>query len=178
MIRRATPADAEAVARVQVATWRAAYAGLIPAPVLDALSVPAGTARWDGLLRDPAVPTWVAEDGAEVVGFATAGPARDADAPGAGEIYAAYVLPEAQGSGRGRALLDAGLAWMETAGHVCGTLWVLTANAAGRAFYEACGWRPDGAARGIDVGGAVVDEVRYRISTRATRVLTAAPALR
>ena len=164
MIREATPADAAAVARVHVATWRAAYAGIVPAPALDALSVAAGASRWEGLIADDTTRTWVAVEDGEVVGLVAAGPARDADTPDAGEVYAAYVLPAAQRAGHGRALLDAAVDWLQTNRGFCVTLWVLTANVAGRAFYEACDWRPDGAARGIDVGGAVVDEVRYRLS--------------
>ena len=158
VIRAATPADAPGVARVHVATWRAAYAGLVPDAVLAALSVPAAAAKWEGHLADPAVRTWVAVAGGEVTAFASAGPSRDADTPDAGEVYAVYVQPGAQRAGLGRSLLGTALAWL---GPREVTLWVLTGNAAARAFYEACGWRPDGAARGIDVGGAVVDERRY-----------------
>lgn len=159
VIRVATPADAFDVARVHVATWRAAYAGLVPAEVLAALSVPAAAAKWEGHLEDAATRTWVADAGGTVTAFASAGPSRDADTPEAGEVYAVYVYPGAQRAGTGRSLLGTALAWLAPRE---ATLWVLTANAAARAFYEACGFRPDGAARGIDVGGAVVDEVRYR----------------
>ncbi len=38
-IRPATPKDAQGIAWVHVETWRAAYAGLIPANVLAQLSV-------------------------------------------------------------------------------------------------------------------------------------------
>jgi hypothetical protein len=41
-------------------------------------------------------------------------------------------------------------------------IWVIEANARGRRFYEAAGWRPDGARQAIDFDGAMVDEVRYR----------------
>ena len=39
-LREATPADAPALAAVQVASWRAAYRGLMPDGVLAGLSVP------------------------------------------------------------------------------------------------------------------------------------------
>jgi hypothetical protein len=41
-------------------------------------------------------------------------------------------------------------------------LWVLSANATGRRFYEACGWRTDGSSRPIDFDGTDVEETRYR----------------
>ena len=168
MIRVATAADAVGIARVHVATWRTAYADLLPAAVLAALSVPANASRWAGLLADPATRTWVAERDGEVVGFVSAGPPRDADLPpSVGEVYAAYVLPSAQRGGLGRGLLDAARGWFAAEGRTGAALWVLTGNTAGRLFYEACGWRWDGRERAIDVGGAVVDEVRYLELTEA-----------
>lgn len=165
MIRVATPADAPGIARVHVDTWRAAYAGLVPAPVLDALSVPVNAARWEGLLADPATRTWVAVAG-DVVAFAAAGPPRDADlAPPLGEVYAVYVAPAAQGGGLGRALLAAATAWIGPGG---AALWVLAGNAPAQAFYTACGWAPDGAGRTVDVGGAMVPEVRFRTPVTST----------
>jgi GNAT superfamily N-acetyltransferase len=161
-VRTATPDDAAGIAAVQVTTWRAAYAGLMPAPFLAGLDVRAGTARWAGLLRDTTVRTFVSDGPHGVEGFATAGPARDADLPpGTGEVYAVYVLPQAQGKGLGRDLMSAATAWLAGHGNAHGAVWVLTANAPSRAFYEALGWCADGAARAIDVGGALVDEVRY-----------------
>ena len=165
MIRRATPADAPGIARAHVETWRAAYAGILPAAALDALSVPAGASRWAGLLAVPESRTWVALRDGDVVGFATAGPPRDADLDGSyGEVYAAYVRPAAQRAGLGRALLDTACGWLAETGRDSAALWVLSANAQARAFYATCGWCQDGAEREIDVGGAVAAEARYRIN--------------
>lgn len=161
-VRPATGDDAAAIARVQVQTWRDAYAGLMASAVLDSLSVPAGAARWATLLARPDVGTHVATVGGDVRGFVCAGGARDADANArAGEVYAIYVLPSAQRRGTGAALLDAAVSGMVDRGCDTFLLWVLTANAAGRAFYEARGWSWDGSARRVDVGGDVVAEVRY-----------------
>jgi hypothetical protein len=41
-------------------------------------------------------------------------------------------------------------------------LWVLASNEQARRFYEAAGWRPDGGAQTIELGGATLEEVRYR----------------
>jgi hypothetical protein len=41
-------------------------------------------------------------------------------------------------------------------------LWVFEENGESRAFYEALGWRPDGARQVDDFGGAHPIEVRYR----------------
>ena len=152
MIRRATTADAPDIARVQCETWRAAYAGILPASVLDTMSVAAGAARWAGHIASEDIAVWVAGD---VDGFASAGPSRDDDRAGTTELYALYVHPRAQRRGLGAALLGAAVE------HGATTLWVLTDNASGRAFYEACGWSEDGTQRTIDLFGAPADEVRY-----------------
>ena len=169
VIRPATAADAAGIARVQVTTWRVAYAGLVPAHVLDALSVPAGASRWEGHIADPAAQVWVAEPDGEVAGFASAGPSRDADRPHDGEVYAVYVRPDAQRGGLGRGLLGTALGWLGERGYPRALLWVLTANAPARAFYDACGWHTEGTERGIDVGGAVVDEIRYVTAITSSR---------
>jgi hypothetical protein len=46
---------------------------------------------------------------------------------------------------------------------------VLTANALGRDFYQACGWRPDGETRPIDFDGTAVDELRYTLRQPISR---------
>jgi GNAT superfamily N-acetyltransferase len=154
--RLATPLDAAAIAAVQVETWRAAYAGMIADHVLDALTVEALTARWEAYVGTPGVVVLVAGD---VAGFVCVGPPRDADVTEGGEVYAIYVLPSRQRHGLGGALLAAAQGWLADRP---GVLWTLAANAPARAFYEARGWVWDGTERGIDVGGDVVNEVRYR----------------
>ena len=83
-IRRARPEDAGAIAAVHVAAWREAYAGLVPAEALAALSVEARTAFWRRILGapDPAVATAAfvacAPDGA-VLGFGSCGRQRMAE---------------------------------------------------------------------------------------------------
>jgi GNAT superfamily N-acetyltransferase len=162
VIRVATTGDAAGIARVQVTTWRAAYAGLVPDPVLDALSVPASASRWEGHVAEPAARVWVAERDGEVAGFLSGGPARDDDlGGGTGEVYAVYVRPGCQGAGLGRGLLETAAEWFRGSGWARSALWVLTGNEAARAFYARCGYSWDGSERGIDVGGAVVPEVRY-----------------
>ena len=46
VIRPAVPGDAEAIAAVHLATWRDAYAGILPADFLDALRVNEFAQRW------------------------------------------------------------------------------------------------------------------------------------
>jgi ribosomal protein S18 acetylase RimI-like enzyme len=156
VIRPATPEDAEAVARVHVETWRAAYAHALPAEGLASLSV---TQRTEMHRRSPPV---VAEVDGEIVGFVSGGPGTDPDTDG--ELYAIYVLPEHWGSGVGRALMQAGEERLRELGHQHAILWVLEDNPRARRFYEAAGWTLDGTRRSIEIFGQPVPEIRYEKS--------------
>src|SRR5919202_5154316 len=96
---------------MQVRTWQAVYAGIMPAEVLDGLDP--GAFAESRRRRGPAgARTLVAEDGGRIVGFVSFGPHRpqhggDECVEGIGEIYAIYVAPERWGTGAGRALMDA-----------------------------------------------------------------------
>jgi GNAT superfamily N-acetyltransferase len=163
-VRPASPADAGRIAEVNVRSWQATYAGIVPKAILDGME--AGPRRQTWLERIVSLgqrTLFVAELDGRVEGYVLSGPARDHDLPDlAGEVYAIYVDPPAQGHGIGRALFDAATSELREAGFEPLILWVLTANALGRGFYEACGWRPDGSTRPIDFDGTPVDEVRYR----------------
>ena len=136
-LRRMCPDDALGVARVHVATWRAAYSGLVPRTYLDALDVIDQARTWGERIAGwPAgMHGWVVEnpDG-EIVAIASGGPDRRRDGAGAGELYCLYVRPSAQGQGIGRklceritrALIDDGIRRVR--------VWVLTENHAGRRF--------------------------------------------
>ena len=55
-IRAAKPADAGAMARVHVDTWRTTYAGIVPAEHLAGLSYQARGKMWAGMLAAAAPP--------------------------------------------------------------------------------------------------------------------------
>ena len=164
MIRPGTPADAEAVARVQVETWQAAYAHALPPEGLAALSV---DSRAEVFRRRPPL---VAEAAGEVVGFVAVGASRDAGADG--ELYAIYVHPDHWGQGIGQALIAAGEQRLRELGHGQAILWVLEDNPRARRFYEAAGWSTDGTKRPIEIFGTLVPEIRY------AKELQAAPKAR
>ncbi len=163
-VRPTVPDDAGAVARVHVASWRGAYAGLVPEHVLRELSVVDRAARHRARLAaaEPGSCHLVAVDGETVVGFAGAGPARDGDLDPAstGEVYALYVEPAYWSTGTGRALLDAASGQLVAAGFGRAVLWVLAGNLRARRFYERGGFTSDGARQVLDMG-APVPEVRY-----------------
>ena len=160
-IRRATEADAAAIARVHVESWRSTYRGLLPEGLLDSLSLERRTEMWQRILREeqPSPTVFVAEGEAGVAGFASGGPERSGDAVYTGELYAVYLLAEAQGRGAGRQLVAAVARDLATAGHRAMLVWVLAANPS-RRFYEALGG-PELRSRREDIGDLAMDEVAY-----------------
>lgn len=164
-LRGAEATDARGIAAVHVRAWQAAYSGLLPATVLDSLSVGQREAQWRQWLgeRDASF-TRVAEIEGRIAGFCSAAtPSRDDDADmNTAEIAALYVAPDLWRRGVGRALLDAALIELRARGYQEATLWVLDGNTQGRAFYEALGWRADGAEKTHDDDG--YKEVRLRTS--------------
>ncbi|AUX41232.1 acetyltransferase [Sorangium cellulosum] len=167
VIRRAQPADAATIARVEVDSWRAAYLGLVPAAVLNALSAPAREASWRRILSHAAATgtrAFLLCTGGAAIGFASAGPTRDEDDdPGdVGELYTLYLLPVAWGRGLGAALLDTAQADLARRRHRTMTIWVLEGNTRARRFYELSGFARDGARRAAPVGPGSLPEIRYR----------------
>lgn len=163
-IRRATRSDADAIAAVHVRSWQEAYAGIVPAEHLQSLDPKRWAVRWaDFLERGPAdrVLTWVAVTGANLIGFASVGPARDEDArPAEREIYSIYLDPGTWGRGVARELIRTVIA--DAGDRTPLSLWVLADNERAQHFYRRHGFTPDGVERYEQVGGADLLEVRYR----------------
>ena len=163
-IRPADPSDAPAIARVHIASWQEAYAGIVPTEYLTSLDQDQRQARWTEHLENgprDRVRTWVADGSSRIIGFASVGPARDEDAGRDDEeIYSIYLDPAMWGKGVARDLMRAVLADVTTSGAL--TLWVLADNARARHFYRRHGFTPDGAERLEELGGIQLLEVRYR----------------
>jgi hypothetical protein len=84
-MRRADSSDALAIAVVHIGSWQAAYRGIVPKNFLDGLDAELRASRYTFHLSGPGDPvTWIADDGAEVVGFVTVSPSRDEDLTGFG----------------------------------------------------------------------------------------------
>jgi ribosomal protein S18 acetylase RimI-like enzyme len=168
--RDATPEDAAGIGRVHVAAWRAAYGDAMPAAFLAGLDAGRAAERWRTWLRG-GCPVLVADGDGDVAGFCRYGPSRDPEGGTVGEIIAINIDPAFWRRGLGRALLVETVARLRL-DFAEVTLWVVRTNQRARAFYEALGWRADGAERVQSaLTGSPIDEVRYR------RYLTA-PAVR
>lgn len=167
VVRDARPGDAEAIATVQVATWRSTYRGIIPDNFLDAMEVEPRAAQWREVIAGRAGGPFVlvledpvrADPAGRVVGFAAAGPERTGDPEFRGELGAIYILPEYQGRGGGRQLVREVARRLLAQGMTGLLVWVLAANPY-RRFYEALGGRQV-RSRYIAIGGRQLEEWGY-----------------
>lgn len=159
-VRPAHVEDAAAIARVHVASWRSTYRGLLPDTYLDSLDEASYEGRWSRILAEGSSRVYVASGGSDVVGFASGGRERAGEDGYEGELYAIYVLNEAQGRGHGRRLVEAVAGGLRELGLGDMIVWVLRDNARARAFYERLGGvyvreQP------ITIGSALLQEVSY-----------------
>ncbi len=147
-IRAIEAADAEPMARLHIAVWEEAYAGLVADELLAErrAGIDERVERWRRIIAASTAPTTVAEDAGELVGFASAGPARDEDIDVREELWALYVRAAWWGRGLGHRLLTTVL------GERPAYLWVLDGNDRGIAFYERQGFVLDGATTQEDEG--------------------------
>jgi GNAT superfamily N-acetyltransferase len=166
-VRPARAGEAVSLARVQVASWRCGFAGIVPDTLLAELTSEEAESvwrdRWREAITNPPtsrhhVLAAVTDAPArEVVGFISAGPATDADRwPGTdGEVYELRVLPGRTGQGHGSRLLHAAADTLTQDGFRTVCTWALEADTALRRFLESSGWGADGARGELDVGQSV-----------------------
>jgi len=119
-IRRAGPADAEALVAIGRATFAETFAHLYPPEDLAVFLADAHSlARARADLADPAKAVWLVEADGEVVGYALAGPCHlphPEVTPACGELERIYIARTLQGGGAGGRLLAEALAWLEKDG--------------------------------------------------------------
>ena len=149
-LRPATVADAAAIAEIHVRAWQTAFRGIVSDDRLDTLRVERGVNRYRQKLAPAEAAKQrfvVAESGDAVLGFVGFGTTRDEDVDPArvSEVHGLYVHPNHWRRGVGRRLLHAAVEELATDGFEAATLWTLADSEASRAFYEAQGWRTDGA---------------------------------
>jgi GNAT superfamily N-acetyltransferase len=160
LVRQAEPGDAAGIAKVHVATWRTAYRGLLSHDFLASLNESAYAERWRRTLTAAADRVYVAENADGVIGFASGGRERAGEGGYSGELYAIYVLREAQGHGHGRQLVQAVVGGLRELGLPNMIVWVLRDNMPARRFYERLGGtyvreQP------ITIGSTLLQEVSY-----------------
>src|SRR5580704_8389764 len=120
IIRRAGPADAEALAAIGQATFVETFGHLYPPEDLASFLAEAHSVeRAKADLANPAKAAWLVEADGQVVGYALACPAKlphPEVTPACGELDRIYLLADHRGGGLGTRLLDETLDWLEREG--------------------------------------------------------------
>ena len=157
----ATISDAAVIAGIHVASWRAAFRGLVPDTFLDAMSMEDRAARWRHNLQDSACSILLASEGEQVLGFASFGRCRDKDAPpDEGEIWTMYVDPSAWRRAVGATLMRAALNRLAERGLRPVRVWVMAKNTRAIAFYQAHGFEAAvPGSRFFQLGGRQIEEI-------------------
>jgi ribosomal protein S18 acetylase RimI-like enzyme len=144
IIRRAGPADADALAAIGRATFVETFGHLYPPHDLAAFLAEAHSverARAD--LANPAKAAWLVEAGGEVVGYALACPAKlphPEVTPACGELDRIYLLAGHRGGGMGSRLIGEVFAWLERDGPRRIWLGVFSGNVGAQRLYQRHGF--------------------------------------
>jgi ribosomal protein S18 acetylase RimI-like enzyme len=173
-VRVAWADDAEAIAELQLLTWPALYAGVLPATAFPSgpEQVAAAAAAWRRSLSAPGDArnrVLVALERNRVVGFVITGPATDPDCDPVAdaEVGELTVDPRERGSGHGSRLLQAAADTMVADRFVRAVTWVLATDDALRRFLTEAGWAADSAHRELDLDGTGTTAVKQvRLHTR------------
>lgn len=147
-IRRATAADAAALAAVGAATFTETFAYLYaPEDLAAFLETSHSAATHARVLADPAIGAWLATLGDEPVGYAVAGPCKlpveDLE-PRAGEVRQLYVLARHQGLKLGSRMLELALAWLAGQGRTPVYVGVWSENHGAQRLYGRYGFEKVG----------------------------------
>jgi len=171
-VRPAVAEDAAEIARIQVETWRFAYAKILPEPVLQSLDQAQATAAWSAAITAPPSPrhrVLIAQEQHWRVGFVAVGPADDleqGDPEPATTAAVAPILVEPRWGrrGHGSRLLAAATDLAREDGTTRMIAWVPAEDRASQNFLTSAGWAPDGLARALDTGAGELREVRLHTS--------------
>lgn len=147
-IHAAKPADAAVCVRIQTASWRAAFKGIIPDAELErAADEGRANKMYEKVLaREDMRGLILSVDGAPRC-IAFWGASRDGDTAGQAELICIHSLPDNWRRGYGTLMMSRVLEDMRAAGYASAMLWVFAANARARGFYEKCGWTMTGRKR-------------------------------
>ena len=142
-IRRATPADAQAVSAIAIATYTETFGDSYPPQDLHAfLEEHYSPAPQRRELEDPRSAVWLLEEDGRAVGYLAAGANTLAHADavdGDVELKRLYVLASHQSGGHGARLMEAFLQWLDHPARR--TLWVgvWSENLGAQRFYARYG---------------------------------------
>lgn len=135
-IRLATVDDSDALAHIQVDSYRSAYAGILPDDYLAHFTYEEQEEDWRSLIQSRTDILLVAEmEGGELAGYALGRPGPTGILPFDSELIALHVRKAYQGRGAGRALIAEAARRLHEQGCRSLLVWVLAENPA-RTIYE------------------------------------------
>lgn len=143
-IREAEPADAAAMARINVATWRDSYGQFLPRQLMEELSCSQKQTEIENFFarrdENQAVALIAENESGEMIAFIMAGKSQNQDLAYKGEIYNLHVTPAFQSQGIGRYLMyRVSQVFRQRNWHTM-MVWALAENPS-RHFYEKLGGR-------------------------------------
>lgn len=139
-IRRAESGDEARLAHVQTESWKAAFAGIVPAELLaQCTSIERAEKMYARLLAEQQGNGYILELDGKPHCVAWWDTAREEDMPGAAELRCIHSLPENWRRGCGSRMMERVLADVKAAGYTKLLLWVFTDNVRAIRFYEAQG---------------------------------------
>jgi ribosomal protein S18 acetylase RimI-like enzyme len=159
VIRAAAPEDSAEIARIQVDTWRTTYRGIVPQSFLDEMEYDVRARNWQQRIVAADSRICVAELDGGVCGFISGGRLREPVSDFDGEIFAIYILAEAQRRGLGAAMMQELARQLLEDGVTSAIVWVLRENPACD-FYARLGGELVGQ-KTIEIGGSNLIEVAY-----------------
>lgn len=163
-IRQTTVEDAAIISFIGVASWQAAYRGIIPDSYLDSISVEQREKHLTKSLAVSANRFAIAQIDDKDVGMICFYPSHDEMVTeGTWEVEALYILPQYWNRGIGRALMQYAFEYMKDQKITVCDLWVLAENSCARRFYECMGFVYTGIEKTISIGNKDLIEVCYRI---------------
>jgi L-amino acid N-acyltransferase YncA len=157
-IRAATVQDAEQIAHVHIDSWRTTYAGIVPDEYLLALNETKHAAFWQERLK-LGTEVYIAVQIGKIIGFISGGPIRKPLESYDAELYAIYLLKQAQIQGIGTNVLKELAKSLISKGFSSMLVWVLERNPS-RRFYERSG-ALSVTSKEIEIGGTMLTEVAY-----------------
>jgi len=143
-LRRATVADAEAIAAIRIEGWRTTYRGMIPDSYLDEMDMNENVLHWRTILqalpaKEDSLCVYVAVNEDEIVGFVSAMKLPESKLGKDGEINAIYIRPQWQRCGIGKRMLHKAARSLQAMACTSCVIWVIDGNAQARNFYEELG---------------------------------------
>lgn len=144
-IRRAQSGDEETLARIQTESWKAAFAGIVPAEFLaQCTNVERAEKMYARLLAERRGNGYILELDGKAHCIAWWDAAKDDDMPGAAELRCIHSLPDNWRRGYGSRMMERVLTDVKAAGYETIVLWVFARNERAIRFYEAHGFTASG----------------------------------